>query len=79
MTTTQTTYWLIESTGDTRMVWKAKSPTLAGAKKEAGARHAVCTGEGLGDGQTMPRGQLKMALESGRIRIADGSSADGLC
>lgn len=48
-------------------------PTPADAKKAAGIRHTVITGGGLSDGQVMTRGALRAALQSGRIRTADGA------
>jgi hypothetical protein len=36
---------------------------------EAGRRHVVVTGAGLGAGQIMTRGELHNALQSGRIVV----------
>lgn len=64
-------YWLIEKTGEARQVFGPY--TLEGAKRAAGARYAVIEGSGLANGQTMPRGHVVHAVQSGRIRTADGS------
>lgn len=68
-----TTYYLVETSGDNRQVW-GPYQSLTAAKGAAGKRHAVVTGNGLKNGQTMTRGALQAAILSGRIRTADGSS-----
>lgn len=65
-------YYIIESSGETRQMW-GPYQSLAGAKKEAGARHTVVCGRGLSNGLKMTRGALHNALASGRIYTADGA------
>ena len=72
MTTTQTTCYLIENSGETRQVW-GPFATFAAAEKTGGKRHAVVVGSGLANGETMTRGAVQAAIQSGRIRTADGS------
>jgi hypothetical protein len=70
-------YYLIEKSGATRQVW-GPYPSLAAATKSAGVRHAVVTGDGLRDGQAMTQGELKAAVQSRRVRTADGSDPEFL-
>jgi hypothetical protein len=67
-------FWLIENNGwADRYVW-GPYRSLEAAKREAGARHAVVTGDGLADGMRIKRGALQVALNCGTIRIADGTA-----
>lgn len=65
-------YFIIEKSGEQRQMWGPYG-TVKDASAKCGARHVVITGTGLSDGQTMTRGELQAALQSGRIRIADDS------
>lgn len=69
MTRTEKNVWLIESTGDNRQVWGPYGE--AHARKEQGVRHFLALASGLTNGQTMTRGELQAALQSGRIRSVD--------
>lgn len=71
MSATEKNVWLIEKTGETRHVWGPY--TQAHAEREAGVRHAIVTGGGLENGQTMTRGEVVAAVQSGRIRPVNGS------
>ena len=74
-TTTDERYWLIErGGGDTRYIWGPY--TRARARREAGRRHAIFTGSGLADGDTIGRGQLRDAIRSGRLHCESGDHID---
>lgn len=70
-------YWIIESSGEQRQCL-GPYHSLEAAKHSAGVRHVVVTGSGLSDGLTMTRGELQAAIQSGRIRPADGSNPDAI-
>lgn len=77
MNATETkTVWLIELTGETRQVWGPY--TEAHARKEAGKRHFLAKASGLENGQTMSRGELRRAMEAGRVRSIDGLFIDAI-
>ncbi|WP_439624045.1 hypothetical protein [Gemmata sp.] len=72
MTTATANYYLIESTGDNRQVWGPYT-SLEQAKREAGVRHAVVSGSGLRNGETMTRGAMISKLAAGQFWTVDGS------
>jgi len=69
-------YFLIENSGEHRQMW-GPFP-LALARRKAGARHVVVTGDGMHNGQIVTRGALRAALQSRRINPTGGASRDAI-
>jgi hypothetical protein len=70
-------YYIIESSGEPRQRG-GPTPARPPAKNAAGGRHTVIEGDGLLAGQTISRGMLQRAIQSGRISVADGSDSRAL-